>query len=48
MYKMIHIKTSKVINDLNEVRNRLVTYEQTSFWGKTYCNTFGVEYAPFG
>ena len=34
MYKMIHIKTSKVINDLNEVRNRLVTYEQTHFGEK--------------
>ena len=39
MYKMIHTKTSKVINGLNEVRNRLVTYEQTHF---------GVEYSPFG
>ena len=34
MYKMIHIKTSKVINDLNEVRNRLVTYGQTHFGEK--------------
>ena len=34
MYKMIHIQTSKVINDLNEVRNRLVTYEQTHFGEK--------------
>ena len=34
MYEMIHIKTSKVINDLNEVRNRLVTNEQTHFGDK--------------
>ena len=31
MYKMIHIKTSKVINGLDEVRDRLVKYEQTHF-----------------
>ena len=35
MYKMIHIKTSEVINDLNEVRNRLVIYEQTHFGEKS-------------
>ena len=34
MCRINDIKASKVINGLNEVRNRLVTYEQTHFGKK--------------